>query len=211
MNRALLIFFLGLIAQPMLAQDVQVQGLFSGRAVLNVDGKLRMLKEGESSPEGIRLISADTQRALVEINGERRELNLSSRISSSFKQAASNEVKLFADAQGHYQTEASINGRSARVLVDTGASLVAINSNQADLLGIKYIDGRPGRASTASGMVPTKQVTLHSVRIGSINMTNVEAVVIEGEFPEVILLGNSFLSRLEMRNDGKLLVMKAPY
>lgn len=195
------------LAQP----DIQVQGLFDGKAVLNVNGKLRMLSEGQESPEGITLLSANTSSAEILYEGERFKLDLSSRISAAYTQAEVNEIRLMPDSRGHYITQVRINGRSAQVMLDTGATSIAMNSRQANQLGIDYHDAPVIRVSTAAGDVPSRRVKLASVQLGTIALNNLDAVVLDGDSPEIILLGNSFLSRVEMRNEGQLMVLKAPY
>jgi len=195
------------MAQP----DIQVQGLFTGKAVLNVNGNLRMLSVGQESPEGVKLLSADPAKALVSFEGKKFELDLSSRISSAYKAAEVNDVRLMPDSRGHYITQVRINGRSAEVLLDTGATSIAMNSNHANQLGISYKDAPQGRVSTAAGDVNSRQVKLNSVQLGTITLNNVNAVVLEGNAPDIILLGNTFLSRVKMRNEGSLMVLTAPY
>ena len=59
--------------------DIQVQGLMPGRAVLSVEGQMQVLREGETSPEGITIIAADSQAVTIEYDGERHQLGLTSR------------------------------------------------------------------------------------------------------------------------------------
>lgn len=195
------------ISQP----DIQVQGLFNDKAVLNVNGHLRMLSVGQQSPEGVKLLRADTSKARILFEGKEFELDLSSRISAAYTTAQVNDVRLMPDSRGHYITQVRINGRAAQVMLDTGATIIAMNSNHATQLGISYKDAPQGRASTASGVVNTRRVKLNSVQLGTITLNNVEASVIEGNSPDIILLGNSFLSRVDMRNEGNLMVLSAPY
>lgn len=195
------------IAQP----DIQVQGLFAGKAVLAINGSMQMLSEGQVSPEGVSLVSATTSRAVVEFEGQRYELDLSSRINSAYVPAEDREVRLMADNGGHYFTTIRINGREARAMLDTGATSVAINSRQALSLGLNYRNAPSQVVSTAAGRVQARQITLNRVSLGDIELNSVTAMVLEGDFPEVILLGNSFLSRLEMNNQGSVMVLTAPY
>tara|TARA_R110002073_G_scaffold219394_3_gene379709 strand:+ start:110 stop:715 length:606 start_codon:yes stop_codon:yes gene_type:complete len=200
-------FAASVMAQP----DIQVQGLFAGKAVLNINGSLRMLSEGEISPEGILLVSANTRLAVIEHEEQRYELDLTSRINSDFVPAENKEVRLMADNAGHYFTTVRINGRQATAMLDTGATSIAINSRQAQSLGLNYQDAPSHVVSTASGRVQARQITLNRVSLGEIELNAVAAVVLEGDFPEVILLGNSFLSRIEMNNQGSVMVLTAPF
>lgn len=191
--------------------DIQVQGLFAGRAVLNIEGNLRMLSDGDTSPEGVELIKATSTNALIRYQGQEFELDLSSRISASFTQAESRDVRLMADSRGHYITQARINGRSVEVMLDTGATSIAMNSIHAELLGIDYKSGPTVRVSTAGGNVMSHQVQLRSVQVGDITVNSVTALVTEGSSPDIILLGNTFLSRVQMRNEGSIMVLSAPF
>lgn len=191
--------------------DIQVQGLFSGRAMISIDGDVKLMREGETSPEGVKLVAADSKQATVEYDGVSHVLSLSDRIGASFEQTQSAEVRLQPVSGGHYMARAIINGRYIDVMVDTGATMVAMNSNHAAQLGINLDNATQGYSSTASGMVSTKMVTLPSVSIGNVTRNAVAAAVIEGNFPEIVLLGNSFLSGMDMRVEGGILVLTPKY
>lgn len=191
-------------AQP----DVQVNGLFKGKAILTINGVQRLLKDGDTSPEGVRLVSSDSSQALVEIEGRRHSLGLTQRISSSYSQAQSLEVKIPPDPTGHYWVGGSINGHRVSFMVDTGATVVAMSTKDADRLGIRYADGQPGYTSTAGGVVKAYYVDLPKVDVGGISLPYVKAAVLEGDFPQQILLGNSFLNRVEMQKNNGVLVLK---
>jgi aspartyl protease family protein len=94
-------------------------------------------------------------------------------------------------------------------LVDTGASSIAINANLARKLGINFrYEGEQGYSSTASGYARIYKLKLDSVQIGDIIVNNVEAAVLEGDFPATALLGMSFLNRVNMKRDGELLILE---
>ncbi len=191
------------------ADKIVVQGLFRDYAVVSIDGMRRLLKIGERSPEGVKLIRADSREALLEVDGERKTFRLGEQVASSFAPQASTEVRIWPDVQGMYMTVGSINGAPVRFMVDTGATLVAMNELEARRLAIHYrMDGVRGRASTAAGIVSTYHVQLKSVQVGDIRLQNVEAVVIEGGFPQEVLLGMSFLSRLKIENHGTAMLLR---
>ena len=107
------------------------------------------------------------------------------------------KVRIRADARGHFVTQAKLNRKPVRVLVDTGASSVAINRSLARRLGIRLRDRDfTGQASTANGIVPIAPVTLRSVRIGQLELRDVEAMVLPDASLDGVLLGMSFLKRL---------------
>ncbi len=107
------------------------------------------------------------------------------------------KIVLRANSRGHYLAKASINGRSLDVIVDTGATSVAISDETARRLGVA-----PPRSAytmevgTANGSIRAAPVTLNEVRIGNLSVRNVRAVVLPGEALPVSLLGMSFLGRL---------------
>ena len=210
-QRSLLtVLFMLFFSQPVLAvQNVAVQALFPGKAVIMIDGQRRVLAVGDVSPEGVTLITADSRKATLEIDGERKEYAPGSAISLSFEKPESLQEKLYANNRGMFLTVGSVNGQSVRFLVDTGATSVAMNKSQAKKLGVRYrIEGQPATASTASGFVRSYRVRLKSVTLGKIKRNNVEAMVIDGNHPGPILLGMSFLRGLKIEKNGDVLLLK---
>jgi aspartyl protease family protein len=205
---AAMMALVGGAATPAFATDVQVLGLFNNTAVLAVDGAQQTVKAGQQKG-GVLLVSANPREAVVEINGERRTLSLSDRISSHYEVAPKASVSILLDTHGRYETSGAINGRQTRVLVDTGATSIAMNSDHAAALGVDFRrDGRPINVRTASGIASAYSVNLRSVNIGGIEVHNVQAAVIEGGFPQEILLGMTYLSKVSMRHDSSILYLE---
>jgi len=195
-------------ALPAAATDVQVLGLLGNTAVLSIDGKQTTIKSGQQKG-GVLLVSANNSEAVVEVDGKRRALSLSDRISSSYEVAPKAAVSIRLDQQGRYETTGAINGRQARVLVDTGATSIAMNSEHAAALGVDFRrEGRPINVRTASGVASAYSVNLRSVNVGGIEVHNVQAAVIEGGFPQEILLGMTYLSKVSMRHDSSILYLE---
>jgi len=190
---------------------MEVVGLFKNAAVLNISGNERLLKVGQLSPEGVLLVSADSKEAVIEISGKKMHLTLSSRISAEFKTPASVTVSIMLNGAGQYRTTGSINGRPVSFLVDTGATIVAINSITAKSLGIDSSKGRVLRATTASGVVESVEVFLDIVKVGGIKIRNVQAAVIPGSFPQDILLGMSFLRNVKIRENAGTMQLITKY
>jgi len=208
----LLVFCLFGVPGVQAAPDVRVVGLFKDRAVVIIEGKQRVLRVGQSSPEGVKLIAADSESALLEYEGEEFRGMLDGRVSTRSKPPATEEVQIWRNSQGMYATTGSINGLPVSLLVDTGATQVAMNAAQARRLGIDYrVIGRPAAITTASRLEPAWAVTLDSVKVGDIELSNVEGVVLEGAQPQTVLLGMSYLGRLDIRNDGHLLTLQRKY
>jgi aspartyl protease family protein len=190
-------------------EKISLHALFKDKAILMVDGARRVVKTGDSTPEGVKLITTNTQeeKADVEINGKRQELKLGM-VGAGFAPVGKGSVVLYPDRGGHFVADGYLNGVAAKLLVDTGATVVAMNSNVAKRLGIDYRRGQAGVANTAGGMVRSYHVTLDSVQIGDIKAFSVEASVVEGSHPTEVLLGMSFLGRLDMRRDADKMELK---
>ena len=106
-------------------------------------------------------------------------------------------IEIPAGDNGHYHAEAEINGRPIRVLVDTGATMVALTHQDAEAVGIYLRPADFTRAiSTANGIARVAPVSLDRVSIGDITVRNVRATVSEPGRLETSLLGMSFLGRL---------------
>lgn len=190
---------------------VFVKGLFNGAAVLEIDGRQTMLKVGKMSTEGVKLVSATSKQAVVEIDGQRRALGLSQSIGTSYTDADRREVRLQSQHQGHYFGSARINGRAIQFLVDTGASTISMSSVTATRLGIRYKRGRVVRVSTAQGTTKGFHIKLARVEVGGLRVNNVAAIVIEGEYPLDVLLGNSFLSQIDMNIENGVLILRSKF
>ena len=190
--------------------SVEVQGLFTGAAVLKVDGQSKMIRVGQSLGD-VTLIEATSKSATIEINGQRSVLGMSQRISSNYQVPETREVHIQRDDRLQYNTNASINGRSMRVLVDTGANIVAMNTAHARAIGLDPRVGERSRVETASGVVEAMVVTLRSVDIGGIRVENVRATVLAGAHPATILLGMSYLRHVDMHENGGVLSLSKDY
>ena len=163
--------------------------------------------------QGVRLISLSATQAEVDIGGQRRLLFAGAsqvRLGGANEQPAASaggggrEIVLSAGSGGHFTTAGQINGKTVTFLVDTGATMIALGQADADRLGINYKNAPRSLASTANGTIQINTVTLSSVRVGDVEVANVEAVVMPSAMPHV-LLGNSFLTRFQMKRDNDTL------
>lgn len=196
--------------QLSLAIDLVVEALLPGTAVLRIDGRRTTLKEGKSAG-GVRLISADSKSAIVEINGQRQQLGVSQRISGQFAAPEKRAVRIPLDQARQYRTNADINGVRVSVIVDTGANIVAMSERHAQTLGIDPSAGTPVRVTTAGSQVPGRNLLLDSVDVGGIRVNSVEATVIKGDFPVDVLLGMSFLEHVQMVDENGVLTLEARF
>ena len=191
--------------------DVEVNGLFGSKAVLTINGRQRLLTKGQKSPEGVVLVSATLERAVVDFRGDRRTLRLSQRVTGLYKERTQEVVTLNADSLGQYRAQISINGQLVSCLVDTGASVIALSSAEAERLGIDYLAGREGQVVTANGRVTSYFVELPEVVLAGIKQRNVSAAVVRGFYPEEVLLGMSFLRALKLEESGGVMSLTQQY
>jgi len=199
---ALLLF----AAHTVQAADISVVGLFPNKAVLVVDGRPpKTYSVGTTIVEGVKLVAADQSTATIEANGKRQTIAIGEHVNRSVSSGRAS-VTLQADGRGHYMVQGQINGGTVRMLLDTGASSVALPASEAARLGINYKAGRQVYVSTANGTAPAYLVSLNTVKVGDIEVNQVDAVVQEQGLP-FILLGMSFLNRTEMRREGEQMTL----
>ncbi|MDO8178508.1 MAG: TIGR02281 family clan AA aspartic protease [Undibacterium sp.] len=198
---------LGMFALSAHAADIGVVGLFPGKAVLVVGTSApKIYAVGSNVVDGAKLVAADNVSATIEVNGKRQVLAIGEHVHRS-SPSGNTSITLHAGANGHFMVQGQINGGSSvEMLVDTGASFISIPAADAKRLGINYKNGRIGRSSTANGIITVYLVRLDSVKIGDVELNQVDASVNEGGLP-VTLLGMSFLNRMEMRRDGEQMTL----
>ena len=200
------------VTQVAAAPEVRVVGLFSNAAVVTIDGQRHMLRVGRPGPQGVELLAASSRSATLRIDGQTRDFSLETDYSEAYAERDKIRVSIPRGAGGHYRTNGSINGQGVAFMVDTGATSVAMNSEQARRLGVDYkLDGTPIKATTASGQVSAYRVSLARVKVGNIELSNVDGLVLEGAFPLEVLLGMSYLRRVRMEDRGNLLVLEQRY
>jgi aspartyl protease family protein len=196
-----------------LAADINLNGVIGNKALLVIDGgKPRWLAAGESSPEGVKLVSVSGDTAVFEFNGKRQTVKLgqNERLNAGAGSADSGaqSVTLTAGGNGHFVAMGQINGQSVRFLVDTGASFITLGATEAKRMNINYLGGQRVSMSTANGVVPAYKIKLDEVRVGNVTLNNVDGVVHPDNSMPVALLGMSFLNRMEMKRDGETMVLK---
>lgn len=194
-------------------EKIVINGLFKDKAIVTIDGKQRVLKKGKTSPEGVLLIEANSKEAVIEINGEQEAYTLGTHIGNTFEKSTSGKkIILTPDSGGMFNINGAINGSSVRFVVDTGATLVSMNGNVAKRLGIDYkLTGKESQSYTASGKSKIYIVNLKKVKVGDIELKNVKGAVHDGDFPVITLLGMSFLGKLDMKREGRIMELEKKY
>jgi aspartyl protease family protein len=190
------------------AKTVTVKGLFSGAAILVIDGEQVLLKKGKSK-YGVTLVEATSRDAILDINGKRQQVVISKQVGGDYETPTVKTVRIASRQGGHHWVQGRINDYAVDFIVDTGASLVSMNAVTAKRLGINYEKGEPGYMSTANGVTEVSRVILSEVTIGSITHYNIEASVgLDNSLP-VTLLGNSFLSKVKMRVENGVMILES--
>lgn len=119
---------------------------------------------------------------------------------SSAASAPGGEVRLRRAEDSHFYADANIDGTNIRMMVDSGASVVALTRRDAEAIGVN-VDDLPiaGTAHTAGGEVPMRRLILDSVDVDGVEVRRVEAAVIDADMG-ISLLGQSYLSKLDAVN-----------
>ena len=190
------------------AQTVSMSGSLGDKALLMIDGAPRTVATG-ATVQGVKLISVTGNDAVVEIKGKRvsvvmggAQVNIGGQASSG----GGSQIVLTAGSGGHFLAAGGINGKAVRFLVDTGATSVAMGIAEAEHLGLDYRSGQRLYVSTANGNAPAYKVRLAEVRIGDVVVYDIEALIVPVQM-EFILLGNSFLTRFQMKRENETLTL----
>jgi aspartyl protease family protein len=119
-------------------------------------------------------------------------------VTTTVAQAGSRSISIPRDGRGHFETEGRIDGQRIGFMVDTGASMIALNETSAARFGL-----RPSRndfnatVTTANGTIKAARTRLAMVDVGGLVVRDVDAMVLPDEALSENLLGLSFLSKLK--------------
>ncbi|MEE8288784.1 MAG: TIGR02281 family clan AA aspartic protease [Nitrosomonadaceae bacterium] len=198
-NRAFSIFIFLLVqlffAIPAYATDVNVIGLTTNKAAPVIDGaKPRTVSVGQTTIARVKLISANTNSAVIEIAGKQKSLVLGQSL-SLLSPTETSHITLYADSDGHFYVIARVNDKgSIRFLVDTRATMVTISNDKAKRLNITLPrEEETITVVTANGISAAYKVKLDRIQIGNITLTNIDAIIAKGNKLDIGLLGMSFL------------------
>ncbi|MDO9237880.1 MAG: TIGR02281 family clan AA aspartic protease [Aquabacterium sp.] len=196
------------------AQRVAMTGGMGSKALLVINGGAPKAVAVGDTFQGVKVISVGSDQTVVDIAGKRQTIMLGGApvsIGGSGGGAANGtQIVLSAVSGGHFITQGSINGHATRFLVDTGATSVSMGADVARSMGLKFEDGQRFYTSTANGTVMGYRVSLTTVRIQDVEVHNVAAAVLPQAMPE-ILLGNSFLTRFQMKRENDQLTLTKRY
>jgi aspartyl protease family protein len=187
------------------AAKIDVVGLSPGKAIVSVDGASPRTVGIGDTIAGFKVLAVTSDAATFLVDGRRETVAMGSYVAGRADHGRATAV-LGPDTGGHYLAQGAINGTSTRFLVDTGATMVILSSREADRLHLVWANGPQAAANTANGRVAYRMVRLDRVKVGDVELTGVDAGVLEG-YDGPNLLGMSFLSRTEVSRDGQSMVL----
>ena len=194
------------------ASSVMLTGTIGSRAILIVDGAPpKTVAVGETF-QGVKLVSLQAELAVVELEGKRLNLRMDTPVSIGGGGGTGNgsRIVLPADSRGHFMTQGAINGRPVTFMLDTGATSVAMSAADAQRIGLDYSKGQRVQMNTANGVASGYKLRLQSVRVGDVEVYDIDAIVSPQPMP-FVLLGNSFINRFSMRRDADQMVLEKRY
>ena len=195
------------------AQSVAMSGSMGSKALLVVNGGGPKALAAGDTFQGVKVVSVTSDQTVVDVAGKRQTIMLGGApvsIGGNGGGANGTQIVLSAVSGGHFLTQGAINGHATQFMVDTGATTVAMGADEARRMGIKFEDGERFYGSTANGTVVGYRVSLTTVRIQDVEVHNVEAAVLPQPMPH-ILLGNTFLTRFQMKRENDVLTLTKRY
>ncbi|MCG2655357.1 MAG: TIGR02281 family clan AA aspartic protease [Hydrogenophaga sp.] len=205
---------LALVANASLAQSVALSGMSGSKALVVIDGSAPRFMSAGQTHQGVRLVSAQDDTAVIEIEGKRQTLRVGDAPVSVGRMAPSGgggqRIVLTADARGHFMPQGQINGKTVQFMVDTGATGIGIGAAEAQRINLKFEHGQRVQMNTANGSANGYLIKLDSVRLGDVVVYDVAAIVSPQPMPYV-LLGNTFLTRFQMQRTNDQLTLEKRY
>ncbi|MEJ1169549.1 retropepsin-like aspartic protease family protein [Variovorax sp. CCNWLW235] len=194
------------------ASSVMLTGTIGSRAILIVNGAPpKTVAVGETF-QGVKLVSLQAEQAVVELEGKRVNLRMDTPVSigGGTGTGGGSRIVLPADSRGHFMTQGAINGRAVTFMLDTGATSIALSAADAQRIGLDYSKGQRVQMNTANGVSSGYKLRLQSVRVGDVEVYDIDAIVSPQPMP-FVLLGNSFINRFSMRRDADQMVLEKRY
>lgn len=193
------------------ARLVTVQGVMGDQALLTIDSAPPKAVRTGQTVQGVKVIAIVGDQVSVDIDGDRQTLRVGQspvHVTPAGGGSVGRRVVIVASSGGHFVTQGQINGKTATMVVDTGASMLGIGEPDAQRLGLDYRSAQRVQITTANGNTLGWRLRLTTVKVGDVVLREVDAVVTPQAMPYV-LLGNSFLSNFQMsQNNGQLVLEK---
>jgi aspartyl protease family protein len=191
------------------AQSVAMTGGMGSKALLVINGGAPKALAAGDEHKGVKVVSVSSEATVVDVGGKRQTVRLGGApvsLGGSGGGGSASQIVLTAGSGGHFMTQGTINGKSVDFMVDTGATNIALSADDAKRMGIKYEGGQKAMSQTANGTRVVYVVRLSSVRIKDVEVYDVEAVVGDAPMP-FALLGNSFLTRFQMKRENDIMTL----
>lgn len=204
---ALALLFVSLTAQ---AVEINLIAIMGSKAMVEVDGARKLMEAGQSA-SGAKLLNVSADAVVFEAGGRKLTLSMDNRSIKSNISPEGGKKLVMPNDNGHFYAGLAINGLPLRGVVDTGATVLTLSSNHARAAGIDLSRATTGTAVTAQGTVATRQTTINTLRLGDIVLHNIDALVIDGQFPPTPLIGMNVLQRFTMQRDADRLTLIQRY
>ena len=208
------VFFLGFLTHAAVyAQPVALAGMMSGKALLVVNGTAPKTVAAGETHQGVKVISTSGDQAVIEQSGQRQTLRVGAapvNMGGSAGGGRGTRIALAESSGGHFMTAGQINGRAVQFMVDTGATHIVMSLLDAERAGIDYKSGQRVHLTTANGETEGYRIKLNAVRVGDVEVYDVDAVVTPQAMP-FLLLGNSFLARFQMKRENNQMTLDKRY
>lgn len=212
------------------AESVRVLAISGGRALVDVNNSEFTMSRG-AQIDGVRLIGISGGAAEFSILGDLHRLSVGQTavvtassftvphnfegvgvvIHKSSERGTVKEYSIPADRRGRYYVMGTINGALVRFQVDTGADTIVMSRDSGLRIGLPFEKGVKVMSTTASGRAGMHAGFCREVVVGNIRLLNVVCTVSEkndnGILKDVVLLGNSFLRYLKIRQEGGYLTL----
>lgn len=204
-------WFSFLLCSSLSAAEISLIGILGEKVLVQADGeRTRLLAVGQSIGQA-RLLAVNPGSAQFDIGGRRITLTLDNRTIKNTPETDSSHLRLSVGEGGHFLAHLRINALPLLGIIDTGATTLAISSIHARMAGIDPSQGVPGRGHTAQGWVETRKVRISRLNLGHFTLYDVDAVVVEGEFPLKPLIGMNVLQRFTMQREADQLTLQQRY
>lgn len=204
---ALALLFVSLTAQ---AVEINLIAIMGSKAMVEVDGARKLMEAGQSA-SGAKLLNVSADAVVFEAGGRKLTLSMDNRSIKSNISPEGGKKLVMPNDNGHFYAGLAINGLPLRGVVDTGATVLTLSSNHARAAGIDLSRATTGTAVTAQGTVATRQTTINTLRLGDIVLHNIDALVIDGQFPPTPLIGMNVLQRFTMQREADRLTLIQRY